>query len=307
VTLLDMDRGAQGRRLAVDHRGMPSGPDQVTTSIVIPARNAEAVLGAQLEGLAGQDHDGTWEVVVADNGSTDGTATLVERWVAEFPTSLRVVDASRNRGINAARNSGVAHTTSERLLFCDADDIVAPSWVRSMVAALDCGDIAGTGVELERLNQPEVIRRRSINAPWCHEGMMFPIGASMGVRRNVWDAVGGFDESFNHGGWDELDFCYAAQRLGFSLAWVDEPLLHYRIRPDWRGTLRQQFGVGRGEQQFRVKHPEYLPPGSVRSELSSWPRALGGACRRLLTRPERGEALGVLTRKLGRDYEMLQS
>jgi glycosyltransferase involved in cell wall biosynthesis len=291
----------------VDYQSMPTGPDRVTTSVVIPARNAETVLGAQLEALAGQDHEGTWEVVVADNASTDGTAALVQGRVAKFPTLLRVVDASRARGINVGRNVGVENTTSERLLFCDADDLVEPSWVRLMVAALDGGDIAGTCVELERLNPPEVMRRRSIDAPWHYEGMVFPIGASMGFRRTVWNAVGGFDETFNYGGWDEFDLCYQAQRLGFSVAWVDEPLVHYRIRPDWRGTLRQQFGVGRGEHQFRMKHPECLAPGSVRSELASWPRTVGGACGRLLTRaPERGETLGVLARKLGRDYEMVR-
>jgi cellulose synthase/poly-beta-1,6-N-acetylglucosamine synthase-like glycosyltransferase len=78
----------------------------LTVSVVIPARNAAWCLTEQLRALAAQDFDGTWEVVVSDNGSTDGTVALVRDLAASFPVPLRVVDASRRPGPAHARNEG---------------------------------------------------------------------------------------------------------------------------------------------------------------------------------------------------------
>src|SRR5204862_175427 len=76
-------------------------------SVLIPVRNAARLLPDQLNALAAQDYDGPWEVVVADNGSSDGSASVARRLAGRLP-SLRVVDASGRRGAGPARNAGAA-------------------------------------------------------------------------------------------------------------------------------------------------------------------------------------------------------
>src|SRR6476469_9044416 len=103
-------------------------------SVVIPTFNAASMLDEQLAALAAQDGDVDFEVIVADNGSTDDLPGVVERWSDTL--DVRTVDASARRGPSAARNIGATASTAPLLLFCDADDIATSNWVSSLAAAL---------------------------------------------------------------------------------------------------------------------------------------------------------------------------
>src|SRR5213592_3954280 len=98
---------------------MMDGPD---VSVVIPAHNAEAFLGAELAALAAQEYPGRWEDVVVDNESTDGTVRVAEHWSTAF-SDLRVV-ACGGAGVNRARNAGLRAARAPKILICDADDVV---------------------------------------------------------------------------------------------------------------------------------------------------------------------------------------
>ncbi|HEY4573152.1 MAG TPA: glycosyltransferase family A protein, partial [Thermoanaerobaculia bacterium] len=100
-------------------------------SVVIPCLNAAATLGVQLAALTRQSWPGGWEVIVADNGSTDGSREIVESYRGRLP-GLALVDASDRRGQAHARNLGAAAATGDALLFCDADDEVAPGWMEAL-------------------------------------------------------------------------------------------------------------------------------------------------------------------------------
>lgn len=96
-------------------------------SVIIPCCNATATLGAQLASIAAQAYDSPWEVLVADNGSSDDSRAIALSYAASIP-SLRVIDASGKRGAAHARNMGAAAATGTFLLFCDADDEMAPGY-----------------------------------------------------------------------------------------------------------------------------------------------------------------------------------
>ncbi|MBA2624808.1 MAG: glycosyltransferase family 2 protein, partial [Acidimicrobiia bacterium] len=127
-------------------------------SVVIPSLDAAHVIGQQLDALAGQTFDGDWEVVVVDNGSKDGTASLAESWTDRLP-ALRVVDASERQAHTYARNAGARAATGDWLLYCDADDIVAPGWVAAFASHAErhegC-DLMGGFVEDRTLNDPRL-------------------------------------------------------------------------------------------------------------------------------------------------------
>ena len=87
---------------------MSSAPadEPPTLSVVLPCRNGAATIAVQLEALAGQSWDGSWELVVVHNGSTDESMQIVEGLRDRLP-ALRVVDASAKRRVPAALNEGV--------------------------------------------------------------------------------------------------------------------------------------------------------------------------------------------------------
>ena len=107
-------------------------------SIVIPAFNAASTIGAMLESLAQQSASVDWEVVVAENGSTDATRALVATYCDRLP-SLRIVDASASSGAAYARNLGVREAKGDQIVFLDADDEVGTDFIQAVSRALTRG------------------------------------------------------------------------------------------------------------------------------------------------------------------------
>lgn len=97
-----------------------------TVTVVIPAHNARTTIDEQLDALMRQTYDRPFEVLLCDNGSTDGTAAHVTTRPRCEAYELRVIDASAVPGASYARNLGAAVATGEFLAFCDADDKVSP-------------------------------------------------------------------------------------------------------------------------------------------------------------------------------------
>ena len=99
-------------------------------SVVVPTYNAAATLPEQLAALAAQTIGFPFEVVISDNGSTDDSASVAAAWCDRL--DLRVVDASRGRGVSVARNVGIEAAAADLVLLCDADDGVSAGWVEAM-------------------------------------------------------------------------------------------------------------------------------------------------------------------------------
>lgn len=241
---------------------------------MIPAYNAAHVIGEQFAALAAQEDAPLFEVVVADNGSTDDLGAVVERWRGRLPL-LRRVDASRGRGVSVARNVGIEHAATGLVLICDADDRVSAGWVAAMASALADHPLASGPVETTLLSGrsaawvPVDSRTTSLFETWG--GRTYGIGCNLGLRREVWEAVGGFDETFPAGA-EEIDFAWRARDAGFHFAYAEQALVHYRIRTDLKGVLRQQYDSGRGTSTLYAKFrpPEVLPkslPRRVHHEL----------------------------------------
>src|SRR5262245_55998444 len=106
-------------------------------TVVVPALNAAGTIRTQLKALGRQTFEGRFLVVVVDNGSADGTGDLASRRNPER-YDLVVVREAR-RGINVARNAGIAAAPDGVVFLCDADDEVDEEWLASMVSALCAG------------------------------------------------------------------------------------------------------------------------------------------------------------------------
>ncbi|RYC05837.1 glycosyltransferase family 2 protein [Nocardioides zhouii] len=237
-------------------------------SVVIPTYNGAHVIGEQLAALCEQDGAPPFEVVVADNGSTDDLAGVVTSW-QERLAGLRRVDASRAQGVSVARNVGIDHATSDLILICDADDRVSPGWVAAMTSALADHPLVSGPVETALLSGRSAswvpIEQRTTQLFETWEGRSYGIGCNLGLRREVWEQVGGFDEHYPAGG-EEIDFAWRAGDLGYEFAYVAGGLIHYRIRTDLRGVLRQQYNSGRGTAMLyaRFRPTEVVPKSTLR-------------------------------------------
>jgi glycosyltransferase involved in cell wall biosynthesis len=216
-------------------------------SVVIPCRNGAATLGTQLRALVLQKAAGEWEIIVADNGSTDGTADVVFSFIPSV-VPIRIVDASSVPGINHARNEGVCAARGRGILLCDADDIVDPGWVLAMWAAIAGGaDLVGGSVRRARGRKVADELEAGIQdglgfLPW-------PYGANCGFTRRVWDDLGGFDESYVFGG-EETEFFWRAQLRGYQLRLVPDAVVTYVQRERPREVFSQKVRYGRSAVQL---------------------------------------------------------
>ena len=225
----------------------PTGTNPPTISVIIACYNAERTIGEQLESLADQAYDEPWELIVADNGSTDASRGVVERYRSRFD-SMRLVDASDGRGASHARNVGAAAATAPYLAFCDADDVVAKGWLQAVHRAVRQHAFVASRFEGERLNGPEALRIRQCPQ---RDGLMtfryspflpFAGACGMAVRTSLFAALDGFDETLLNG--EDIDFCWRAQLQGAELHFAEAALVHIRLRSEPRDVIRQAEAYG---------------------------------------------------------------
>ena len=267
--------------MRVEDRAGSSGhsrsEEAVDLSVVVPCMNGAGVISDQLAALSRQKWHRSWEVIVADNGSTDDTTAVVEQHKEKLP-NLRLVNASRKPGAAHARNAGVAAARGKAIAFCDADDQVGSGWLAAMGTALETHQFVAARIDIAKLNPPQIADRvrnpqdKGLQQVEYPPHLSHASGASLGVRREAHEAVGGFDEDLPY--LEDTDYCFRMQMSGIQLHFLPEAVVHYRFKDKPRGMFNQarhwgQYNVlmyKRYRQQTRLPHP-------WRRHLSRW-RAL---------------------------------
>jgi glycosyltransferase involved in cell wall biosynthesis len=176
-------------------------------SIVIPAYNEEALLGATLHAVrASAAATGVpYEVIVVDDGSTDRTAAIAKA------DGARVV-AVHLRHIAAARNAGAKAAAGDLLVFVDADTLVTPEVLRGAVAAVAAGAVGGGSAARVESNEPRWGPPLIAFASWLMRTAGWAAGCFVFVRTDVFNRVGGFDERYFAG--EEIHLSRAVKKHG---------------------------------------------------------------------------------------------
>ncbi len=235
-------------------------------TVVVPVRNGMPWLEEQLQALTDQECAEDWEVVVADNGSTDDSAAVAQRW-ADQHSMFRVIDASGVRGAPAARNAGVRAAKGELLAFCDADDVVRPGWLSSCVKALEEVDVVAGVFDFWSLNGLQA----SPPSPASMRQLGFlpaGLGANLAVRRHAFDAVGGFIEDLLIG--EDIDLCWRLQLQGFRFVIAFGAVVAKRERPHFRAVFRQAAAYGRSGPALYRRHRATGARRNLAGATKSW-------------------------------------
>ncbi|MBW4481710.1 MAG: glycosyltransferase [Tildeniella torsiva UHER 1998/13D] len=234
-------------------------------SVIIPAYNAESTLSAQLDALVQQEFSGPWEIVVGDNGSTDGTLAIIRRYQQTMP-QLKVVDASAQRGAAHARNMACAQAQGDALLFCDADDVVTSGWVAAMATALETHDLVCGRREMTQLNDRNEFSAALTSIEGTgklyHPFRPFGAASNLAVKRVHHEAVGGFDGQLL--ALQDIDYCWRIQALGVELHEVKDAVVNFRFRGDVRSNFRRLKKFGYYSARLYRKHWAYgFPKGML--------------------------------------------
>lgn len=269
----------------------------VDISLVLPVKNGWPFLAEQLSALAGQDSAEPFEVVVADNGSTDGSQEIARSFADRM--ELRLIDASARPGSAYARNAGVAASRGSRIVFADADDVVDRGYVSVMSTALRLDSVVAARIDWHLLNDhvdPSLLPNdQTVGVSGGMFGWLpFTFGGAMGVRRDAFEEVGGFDETIARA--DDVEFCW---RLGLSdmlPRFVPAAVVHYRLREGMAASFKQGFADGQECPWLYRRYRQHgMPRHSFRSAARFWlgPVRLCARCRSKASFVACGSILGV--------------
>ena len=241
-------------------------------SVVVPVRDAAQTLPEQLAALSRQRYTGRWEVLVVDNGSRDGSAAVARRW-ADGEPHARVIEAPGGAGAAHVRNAGVRAARGDFIAFCDADDVADPDWLSAIARVATSADIVAGRHDYDRVNQPLVRSwhkdRPADRPPDVYGFLPFASSSNAGIWRDVFEALGGFDEGTASG--EDVDLCWRAQLASFTLAFAADAVVHFRYRPTLAGLAAQYYKYGKGDAWLFARYAEAgMPARGLREGLGRW-------------------------------------
>jgi glycosyltransferase involved in cell wall biosynthesis len=253
------------------------GATPLVTVVIAHHDQGELVIGA-VESIAGQDY-AALEIVIVDDGSTDpaSIARLDQIEHHDFGRPLRIV-RQENKYLGAARNTGVRAAEGELIVFFDDDDLADPRYVADMVRAIQCSGAAAVSCAIRCIESDADGRippdhEESVwvflGSPAVHLGVLFNVigGAAMLVRRDAFDAVGGFHE--HHGvGHEDWDLLARLALRGEPVAAIPEGHYHYRVRP---GSMLRSTPTFVNMAPVFASYEALLPP-----VLGAWPAMARG-------------------------------
>jgi succinoglycan biosynthesis protein ExoA len=245
--------------------------DRPRLTVVLPVLDEARDLGALLDQLRNQAvPPGGFEVVVADGGSTDGTAELVRERARDWPALRLIANPGRRSG--PGRNAGVAAARGELVLFLDGHcSLPRPDYLERTVAIFDASgaDCLARPQPLSALAEAGWARAIALarHSRWGHNpgsdiygggpGPTDPRSAGAAYRRRVLERLTGFDERFD--ACEDVEFNHRAAGAGFT-AWRHPDLaVHYRPRSSPAALARQMFRYGRGRGRLLIRHPSTAP------------------------------------------------
>jgi N-acetylglucosaminyl-diphospho-decaprenol L-rhamnosyltransferase len=215
-------------------------------SVIVLNYNGRRWLGDCLTAVAGQAGAPPYEVLLADNGSSDGSLELVR---AEFP-NVRIVDNLRNLGFAAGNNAAAREARGTLLAFLNNDTIPAPDWLSRLHAAhVEAPDRALVTSRLVFLDRPEIVdsagdgylraggaykRGHGENVEaFLRPGEVFGVcGAAFLIPRELFLHLGGFDEHFFMV-YEDVDLSYRARLAGYRCWYAADAV----VRHAGSGTL----------------------------------------------------------------------
>lgn len=199
-------------------------------SVVVPAYNQAHYLGRAIQSALEQTHRDL-EVIVVDDGSTDDTAAVTQGFA---DPRLRYVYQA-NRGLSAARNSGLRHASGDFVSFLDSDDQFLPRKLELLLAELDrhpeAGLAAGLAIPVDPDGQPiGQVFDKGLPAEGAQWLLGNPLHVGSVLLRRAWqEQVGYFDESLRS--YEDWDLWLRLARAGCPMRWVAQPVSLYRFHP----------------------------------------------------------------------------
>lgn len=234
-------------------------------SVVVPVYNSAKTLSKTIEALMSQNFlEDNFEILIADDGSTDSTAEIVKR----YPVKYLHQD---NKGPAAARNLGWKFSSGNIVCFTDSDCIPEKDWISKIIKAYTSEQIVGVGGSYDIVNS-ESLLASCIHEEIVQRHLKMPkevnyLGAfNVSYRRSILEEVGGFNESYSDASGEDNDIAYRVVKKGYTLIFDKNIKVGHYHPTSLLRYLKQQFKHGFWRMKLYKDHPD-MSKGDVYAGL----------------------------------------
>lgn len=229
-------------------------------SVIVPTFNSQTTLPALLNSLINQTHD-EYEIIIVDDCSSDNTSKIITKYNTKY------IRLKKNSGPAVCRNLGAKAAVGDILAFTDSDCIVDSNWLSNINRYFlngDCEAIMG-----RLIINPSDYLGDSISA------LGFPAGGSLGfdkvwkvdnngftsslsscncaIKKNVFNDLGGFDETFPYAGGEDSFLAYSLVQSGFRIKYCPDIIVYHEARDSLKAYILWQFKRGISSYIFSSK------------------------------------------------------
>jgi glycosyltransferase involved in cell wall biosynthesis len=249
---------------------------QPLVSVIVIFFNAkkENFFEEAIDSILAQTYD-NWELLLADDGSTDESSAIAQQYVHKYPEKVRYLEhpGHLNRGMSATRNLGVCHAQGQYIAFLDADDVWLPHKLADQIPLLEAhpeaamlygktqywfswhpnnpvehfsmgGETVPDPMTITSIDFDQVIYPPNQFLLYLKDKNIYPCTCSMVIRREIYEKLGGFEEKFRDANEDMV--FHSKLFLQYPIYVSGQCWDRYRIHADsfWRTAWRE----GRGQQ-----------------------------------------------------------
>lgn len=261
--------------LIFDQRPRYDVPELVTllppVSILVAAYNEEASIADTINGILSQEYPAPVEIIVADDGSTDATRSIMEQLIATTPAgqfTITVVGDGTNKGKAAALNGALATATHSTIVTVDADSYLYKLALKSIVSHLvnsdkEVGAVAGTILvrnpgkniltkmqEWDYFHGISVIKR----VQSMYQGTLVAQGAFSAYKREALDSVNGWDDTVG----EDIVLTWGLRANGYKVGFSEVAMCFTNVPESLSQFVNQRKRWARGLIEAFRKHPEVI-------------------------------------------------
>jgi len=244
-------------------------------SIITPTFNRAKEIDLLIKSISKQTvSNNLFELIISDDGSTDATKNIVEKWQRESDFQIRYI-SQKNEGPGLARNRGLAKSIGELILFIDSDCEAHPDWVGTILNYYEKHGFDAFGgpdgsksdfTPLQKAIDYSMTSFLTTGGIRGHSEKMiskfYPRTHNMGITRQIYENIGGFGE-LRHG--QDIEYSHRIMQSGAKVIFLREALVYHRRRSTIRQFSKQTFnwGVARinlGKIDLKMLEPVHFLP-----------------------------------------------